>query len=505
MKKTIYAFFVLTALSITSCFDHEFKQESIHKEGILKYLKNLRSIDPDQVQQIDELESKLDFRDVEVYNLKTTERLIIAHVKSLEAFKDADDIRAIFYINQNEIVRSNIVTFHDAATPSNYDDVIISMVDRREKTYSGKISFHSAFQSLFLFSELENGKLTVNGVALPKVKDSDGGRTEACTDWYLVTTTYYASGATRRTEQYLYTTCDCESNETRMGRAACGGGGATASNGPTLSPNATHGSEVEWSDRNGKYILYRYNAYISTWQIVLITLPVVEFATDPYTYPDLAAIHYPIHGQVIYGDNTIFTYDANSGKWFGVLCITNQLKSPCLKKVGDKVLDPATASAFNQLIQDVFNQSEEVNWTIGEGPVSKGSADTDMIDDSMMNIITLLDTPELTGFSQEFIASIMYHEAFHAIMLHYGGDNFSPNQHHRLLMTTFLGYIATALRASYPNISMIEAKGLILKDVFAQNPYVRNQILTEMGMTAQQVNDINVKFMTNKTGSTPCN
>ena len=520
MKKIVLAFFVLTALSVTSCFDHEFKHESIHKGEILKYLSTLKSIDPDQIQQIDELESKLDFRDVEVYNLKTTERLIIARVKSLEAFRDADEIKAIFYLNQNEIVRSNIVTFHDAGTPSNYDEVIISMVDRREKTYSGKISFHSAFQSLFLFSELDNGRLIENGIALPKKSIDKGGRTEACTDWYLVTTTYYASGATRRSEYYLYTTCDCEANETRMGRAACGGGGTPGGNGATLSPNAPHGSEVEYVDKNGKYILYRYNAYISTWEIVLITLPVVEFESDPYTFPDLAAIHYPVHGMVIAGDNLIFTYDAHAGKWFGTLCIQNWLKNPCLRKVADKALSPSVPGKLNDMIQEIFNKNEAVNLILKEGAAPGGLASTGNAEevDGVTNVTITMDPTKFTGKPEEFIAASVYHESLHAIINYLSDNNYPTDAAHVAMFTKYLESLGAAVEAAYAGkMQAGDGKGLILYALKAldeqffpagtprkwKTEFV-NEVFKKTGMTRVQVDQILGRYLSNSSG-TPCN
>lgn len=173
----------------------------------------------------------------------------------------------------------------------------------------------------------------------------------------------------------------------------------------------------------------------------------------------------------------------------------------------DRVLSPNLASTYNDLIQDLFNSSEEVNWIIKEQSNISGSAQTDqpVENNGILNITTTLDPVDLANKSQEFIASTIYHEAFHAIVFYFTGSSYTPTEHHYYMMTSYLNLISQGLQAAYPNITLTEAKGLILKEVFNAKPSIRSEILNRMGLTEQQVTAIVTKFLTNAPGSTPCN
>lgn len=69
--------------------------------------------------------------------------------------------------------------------------------------------------------------------------------------------------------------------------------------------------------------------------------------------------------------------------------------------------------------------------------------------------------------SQEYIASTIYHETFHAIVHYFDKDKCffqnTPTDDHIAIFYTYLDLIASGLQKTYPNLTLREAQGLILK------------------------------------------
>jgi hypothetical protein len=187
-------------------------------------------------------------------------------------------------------------------------------------------------------------------------------------------------------------------------------------------------------------------------------------------------------------------------------CIYNQLVTPCLFNVAAHVLDPNVASTYNGLIQQAFNSSDQINWILSEGSTD-GAANTppDVIHDGIFTVTTILDPADLTNKSREYIASTIYHEAFHALMHKYtGAFTYTPSEHHYQMMTNFIIEISQALQQAYPNISAVEAKALIAKQIYEFDGAVRSQILSRIGLTEAQISAALIKFGGNGPGTTGC-
>jgi hypothetical protein len=77
---------------------------------------------------------------------------------------------------------------------------------------------------------IKNGKMISAGnVEAEKKANSRTQRTQRCTDYYLVTTTYYTDNTSETTRSYLYTVCDdCQETEYMK---ACGPEGETEGDG----------------------------------------------------------------------------------------------------------------------------------------------------------------------------------------------------------------------------------------------------------------------------------
>ena len=320
MRKIISAILFFWLASFTSCLDkNDYRQDSIYKTDILSYLRQLKSkVSGARAQKIDELTNAVDFKNVEIYKLRTTEMAIIADLKPYGSFDNPDRLKAIFFLNQNKIVRSSIVSFKNKTGFDEYNQVILSILnmDKSRHNYSGKISFYGPFQDPLLFDVLENGKLNVNGITRTKNTKNGSGRTDACINWYWVTTYYYANGTTDTSEEYLFTTCGCEEQTTRVGRIECGGGnGAIGGSGPLFPTSPRSGDIYEFTDVDGKYTKYVFNNNINTWTIVEIILPEMLVQSQPNNYPYLQSDG-PFEGDVRYGpDGMIYVYNAGSGGW----------------------------------------------------------------------------------------------------------------------------------------------------------------------------------------------
>ncbi|GCC50950.1 hypothetical protein SanaruYs_11690 [Chryseotalea sanaruensis] len=520
MRKIFWGISTLFLLSLTSCLDESvYEKETVYKEDILNYFDALMvSTKGEFNDEISEFKNSINFRKVETYDLRTTEKIISAEITSLNSFQDAERVKAIFFLNNGKIVRSNIVTFDHEMHFDKHDDIIVSILnmDASTQIYTGRMTVYNAFQKLLMYNIYESGKLVENAMArIDAGANPTSGKTNGCTNWYLITTTYYSDGSTTTTTEYLYTSCsggNCEEQASRGSKINCGGGpwtggaGSPAGINPSFPSLPANGDVYEFTNANGEYTKYQFDSQKGIWVVIERILPPITIILEPENYPFLM-IQWPVHGQIVFGtDNFIYTYDGGSGNWEGVYCIQNQLTNPCLFSVAAHVLDPNVTSTYNGLIQQVFNSSDKVNWILIEGSIN-GAAQTppDLTNDGIFTVITTLDPADLTNKSREYIASTIYHEAFHALMHKYtGAFTYTPTEHHYQMITNFIVDISEALQEAYPNLSTIEAKALIAKQIYEFHGPVRSQILLRIGLTEDQINAALIKFSGNGPGTTGC-
>lgn len=214
-KKNVSKLMVLLALalSISNCQIQEEastqeNQESafIYKKQISSYLKNLKqtSTKEDGVK-VNELATALEINRLKIYDLYSTEKLIVADVKYLKGFHSSNKIKLIIFLYAGKITRAEIVTFHNKIPFDNYDTVIRLILDMKKNkdNYTGTVTFYNLIQNILLSDEFENGKLTVNGIARRKMKNRTTEKATGCIDWYWITT--YFDG--RQTEEHLRKSC----------------------------------------------------------------------------------------------------------------------------------------------------------------------------------------------------------------------------------------------------------------------------------------------------------
>jgi hypothetical protein len=322
MKKILISvIFLLLALS---CNDNVQLPDSIYKDDVEKYFALLKAADATYTQRIDQLVARIDFKRVATVKLRTTETLIVADLKeNLPNFESLGRMKAIFYFNQNKIVRSNILVFSDKTSYSDYTGLLHSVLNLNgaNNTYSGKISFYSIVEKqLLFFDEFENGFLKVNGIVQPKSYNNKGGKTsDVCIDWYLVTT-YHFGSYSYTVSDFVYSSCrskGCDTEVTRMGRiVACGDGGGGTSGAGAFPTNPQNGDDYFETDANGRYTHYKYNSANAIWQLVGVILPPAYVRDSPLP-GFLSGI--PIN-QVVHGpDGLVYHYEEANGSWVGEL------------------------------------------------------------------------------------------------------------------------------------------------------------------------------------------
>ena len=330
---------------------------SIYNKDISNYLNLLKTqSNKENSLKIEALVNAIDLLSVKIYTLKTTEKLLVADLKSLKGFETSNKTKAIFFVYENKITHSNIVTFNVKVPFDNLDKVMLSVLDMKKNkdNYTGKISFYNMYQNISLSNEFENGKLTFNGIARRKITKSIIGKSAGCIDWYWVTNSSY---------EYLYTTCDpCEAY--RMSGIKCGGGGgggsSSGTSGPAYPSNPKNNDLYTYIDQDGEVVTKKYNGVTGVWDLFSISLSDVITYSKPAKYYYLI-IQWPYDQQkVIHGD-LIYTYDGVSGNWEGVpladiVIVDPTLKNnPCLNGVYEKLGGTPTFQSYLQKFDGNFS------------------------------------------------------------------------------------------------------------------------------------------------------
>jgi hypothetical protein len=321
MKPNKITFLVFSLLVGASCQnDMDQQPVSEYKNKITEFTSFIKSNNELYVSQIEELENAIDFRTVKKFNLTTTEKLLVANLGKLQKLTQADQLRVIFFLNNNEVVRAQIVAFDDKSN-TDPNQVISSILNMRAvNAYSGTVTFYSVFQNIQMSSTFNNGKLSVNSMARKLAKSpTKNGKSNACTDWYFITTYHYEGGATQTVEVYLFTSCD-EPCGLAGARVNCGGGGGSggAVSSTQFPPNPQNGDVYETTDASGFYTKYIYDAVRMIWVGVERILPGLVLQDNPGAYPFLQNIRWPVDGQKVIGpDNMVYTYNGSSGSWIG--------------------------------------------------------------------------------------------------------------------------------------------------------------------------------------------
>lgn len=200
-------------------------------------------------------------------------------------------------------------------------------------------------------------------------------------------------------------------------------------------------------------------------------------------------------------------------------CIYNQLTTPCLKNTADKVLSPNLMTTYNELIQDAFNKTTQVNMVLVEGTLPTAYGMTGKVTQvgTNTNVTITLDPAQLYNTSQEFLAAVIYHECFHAVVKYLSNSTVSTDDQHIAMYTKYLDLLAQSLSTVYPNMQPGDAKGLILKGLLNLDCALNNNrdgcwpssfvdnVLLSSKFTRNQINLIFDRYQIYHTSGTKCN
>lgn len=416
-----------------SCYEDETSNESnqpittSYNATILSYLASLKSeASKENGAKIEALKEAINLNTIHIYNLKSTEKLLIADISTLKGFESYNATKVIFFILNNSIIRSNIVTIKNKVPFDNVNQVLISIFDRKENkdNYSGKIEFYNLFKNILLSDEFENGKLTVNGVKHRSPNSSLTTKSNGCVAWYWVTT--YFDGT--QTKEYMYTTCDCEEQTYKgdCGGGASSGGGSSSTNnnsaGPNYPDNPNDKDLYTYIDYDGEIVTRQYDIKSKSWIIVSIKLPDVVVNNNPEKYSFLI-FAWPSDGQKILNNLILYTYDAASGNWNGEPETPENIAKAIEEQINDSQLDDCPKKALELLknskecdianILTKFSANKIYNLTIVSG-YSVPPANTTRNSSSNYTITV---SQNYTSSTLLFRASNILHEFGHAFFM----------------------------------------------------------------------------------------
>lgn len=447
LKGSVLTLLVLLFIgSIQSCHEDETSNESnqpittSYNETILSYLANLKSAaGKENGTKIEAIKEAINLNTILIYNLKSTEKLLIADISTLKGFESYNATKVIFFVLNNSIIRSNIVTIKNKVPFDNVNQVLISIFDRKENkdNYSGKIEFYNLFKNILLSDEFENGKLTVNGVRRRSPNSSLTTKSNGCVAWYWVTT--YFDGT--QTKEYMYTTCDCEEQTYRgdCGGGAGSGGGSSSSNnnsaGPNYPDNPNDKDLYTYIDYDGEIVTRQYDMKSKSWIIVSIKLPDVVVNNNPEKYSFLI-FAWPSDGQKILNNLILYTYDAASGNWNGEPETPEKIAEAIEEQINDSQLDPCTKAIMEklknlkicdiaQILTKLNTKGSLYNTTIKSEVAPSGKPAQSMYN-SLHNYTIYIST-DYEDKTKLFIAGSILHEMVHTYFMSLYDDYYSSN------------------------------------------------------------------------------
>lgn len=209
MKKSILFFLLLAISLIISCETQEEvltetnPTTTIYNTLIADYFSNLKStsnLSKENSKKINSLMDAIDYSSIKIYDLRTTERLLIVDLKNFNFTPNATNNKLILYLNQNKIVTAKIINFEDQGDFKQHDALILSIMnlDKSKLDYNGRVNQFNLIQSKEFSSVFKDGILIENGAAKFKNLKTPTSKTSGCIDWYWITT--YSNGS--QTETY---------------------------------------------------------------------------------------------------------------------------------------------------------------------------------------------------------------------------------------------------------------------------------------------------------------
>lgn len=178
--------------------------------------------DAEKSDRIRQLEEKLDFAGMRVKRLHAEKQLLVVPIRpGLSTIPDNAGMNVLL-LQQDESgnIRGGNIVQYTAQNPFNETkpDVVLAMYDAHAKSNTANYSFLTIAGHAFRKISYQAGRiqsystLQKNGPgAATKPSQDPISPDQICTDWYWVTTTYYADGHTETTSKFAYRTCETTS------------------------------------------------------------------------------------------------------------------------------------------------------------------------------------------------------------------------------------------------------------------------------------------------------
>jgi hypothetical protein len=182
----------------------------------------------------------------------------------------------------------------------------------------------------------------------------------------------------------------------------------------------------DFTNRDGVFTRYKFNATSNNWDIVFISLPALVIKNIPEAYARISEIEYPRFGEkVLEWDGFLYTFEGTNS-WTGVPATDAIIAQAIEDKIDDTNLDPCTKGIMTQLknatntditkVLAKFVPSNIYNVTMKMGITKPNNfAETTKI--SKNNYLITVTDNSFTTATKLYKATGMLHEMIHAYML----------------------------------------------------------------------------------------
>ncbi|MFE3869588.1 hypothetical protein ACFX5E_16115 [Flavobacterium sp. LS2P90] len=182
-------------------------------------------------------------------------------------------------------------------------------------------------------------------------------------------------------------------------------------------PNFASADNVfDFTDRDGVFTRFKFNATTNNWDIVFISLPVLVINKVPEAYARLSAVEYPRVGEkVLEWDGLLYTFEANNS-WTGVLLdkviVDSSFENnPCLKGVYDKL---GGAPTFQNYLKEYDGDFSLVDLKLSVGVDTQYSLAGAVTYKPINSLIEIKFNPNKLNTPPLNIARTFIHEMIHA-------------------------------------------------------------------------------------------
>jgi|GEM_PF-4393066 len=276
---------------------------------------------------------------------------------------------------------------------------------------------------------------------------------------------------------------------------------------PDLPQEAKDGDIYEVREPSGKIVRYTYNARTSGWELALVILPAVAVTADAYPL----FFNIPTSFTIIGSDNLLYVYDEALLSWIGTPIVENNLTTPCLYDLIEKIRNNNFVNKIQKLFRDVFdNEQGNSMYSFTESANPIYTARTFLETRNGRQVRTDLNTQVLSAASLEYNTIIVYHEIIHAILF---SQQLDGSLHHTAILESYVEQLAQSAVSLFPNLPHQDALAIALfglGDIADQEPEVYSSVAANLGLTIEEISNIGTSYRRDnvagniKRGS-PCN